>query len=242
MPRSKRSKTVVLTKVEKKTHEAKQEIIKQIREAFDVYNAVYVIDSHNMNSSGWQELRTTMKDYARIFMGKNQLMRYALGKTEEESYRGKTWQLGRLLKGMTGLLFTSAPEEKVRTALSSASRPCLARGGDVASKTIVIPQGPLDRDKYSFALEPELRKLGLPTSLQNTVIHVLCDHVLCKEGDVLTSAQARLLKHFGHVLSESSVTIRGVWHKETEDLDVLDENYLYLLDVDPVEDDEQSDY
>lgn len=241
MPRSKRSKTVVLTKVEKKTREAKQEIIKQIREAFDIYDTVYVIDSHNMNSSSWQQLRTAMKDCARIFMGKNQLMRYALGKTEEESYRSKTWQLGRLLKGMTGLLFTSAPEEKVRSALASAARPCLARGGDVATKTIVIPQGPLDRDKYSFALEPELRKLGLPTSLQNTVIHVLCDHVLCKEGDILTSAQARLLKHLDHVLSESSVTIRGVWHKATEDLDVLDANCLYLLDTAPAEEDEQSD-
>ena len=54
-----------------------------------------------------------------------------------------------------------------------------------------MDKGPLKQ--FSHSMEPHLRKLGLPTSLQKGVIMLLNDYTVCKEGDNLTSEQASLL-------------------------------------------------
>ncbi|TNJ29278.1 Ribosomal protein L10 [Giardia muris] len=242
MAKSKRARVIPLTKVEKKPREWKEQLIRNIRESFDTYGDVYVIEAHNMTNWAWNQLRTQTRATSRLFMGKNQVMRFALGKSEEDSYRQRTWQLGRLLRGMTGLLFTNATRDELEKALAASKTNCSAVGGDIATETILIPKGPLDRDRYSFSLEPELRKLGLPTQLQNGIIHVMGDYTICQEGQQLTAAQARLLNHFGHSLGQRSLSIRGVWHKATEDLDILDEDCLGLLDesLDEAEEDSAS--
>ena len=47
---------------------------------------------------------------------------------------------------------------------SQFSEPDFARSGNVAPQTVVIDQGPLPA--FSHSMEPQLRQLGLPTSLQ----------------------------------------------------------------------------
>lgn len=240
MVKSKRARVIPLTRVEKKPREWKEQLIQNIRAAFDTYDDVYVIRAHNMTSWAWNQLRINTRATSRLFMGKNQVMRFALGKSEEDTYRRRTWQLGRLLRGMTGLLFTNAPREDLEKVLAASQTSCNAVGGDVATETVIIPEGPLDSDRYAFSLEPELRKLGLPTQLRNGIIHVIGEYTICQEGQQLTAAQARLLNHFGHSLGKRTLTILAVWHKVTEDLDILDEDCLGLLDesVDEAEEDD----
>jgi len=42
-------------------------------------------------------------------------------------------------------------------------------------------------------MEPQLRKLGLPTTLKTGVVTCLFDYTVCNKGDVLTPEQAQLL-------------------------------------------------
>jgi len=42
-------------------------------------------------------------------------------------------------------------------------------------------------------MEPQLRKLGLPTALKKGVVTCLFDYTVCKKGDTLTPEQAQLL-------------------------------------------------
>lgn len=42
-------------------------------------------------------------------------------------------------------------------------------------------------------MEPQLRKLGMSTRLNKGVVTLDRDHVLCREGDVLTPEQGNLL-------------------------------------------------
>ncbi len=66
-----------------------------------------------------------------------------------------------------------------------------ARSGFKATENVSIPEGPLTN--FVGSMVEGLRKLGLPVELQNGVIHVLHNYTICKEGDVLTPEQAKLL-------------------------------------------------
>ncbi|CAO2589726.1 mRNA turnover protein 4 homolog, partial [Lemmus lemmus] len=43
------------------------------------------------------------------------------------------------------------------------------------------------------------------------VVTLLSDYEVCKEGDVLTPEQARVLKLFGYEMAEFKVTIKYRW-------------------------------
>ena len=63
-------------------------------------------------------------------------------------------------------------------------------------------------------MEPQLRQLGLPTSLAKGVVTLVKDHVVCTEGDTLSSEQARVLKLLGHMQAEFRLRLTGVWSKD----------------------------
>ena len=90
-----------------------------------------------------------------------------------------------------------------------------ARSGNIATETVTLQPGPLEQ--FPFNMEPYLRQLGLPTSLQRGlqisipisfwlekkiithfllilgVVTLLKEHTVCKEGSTLTPEEARLL-------------------------------------------------
>lgn len=66
-----------------------------------------------------------------------------------------------------------------------------ARSGFVTPETIELPAGPLP--DFSHSIEPHLRQLGMPTSLQKGVVTLLKDYTVCTEGQTLTPEQARIL-------------------------------------------------
>jgi mRNA turnover protein 4 len=61
----------------------------------------------------------------------------------------------------------------------------------LATETVVLDSGPLKQ--FPHSLEPHLRQLGMPTTLQKGVVTLLKDYEVCKEGVALTPEQARIL-------------------------------------------------
>lgn len=59
------------------------------------------------------------------------------------------------------------------------SEPEYARSGFVATKDVILPKGPLE--DFSHSIEPHLRQLGLPTSLERGVIHLIKEYqvIIC---------------------------------------------------------------
>lgn len=66
-----------------------------------------------------------------------------------------------------------------------------ARSGFVTCETIQLPAGSLL--DFSHSIEPHLRQLGMPTSLQKGVVTLLKDYTVCTQGQTLTPEQARIL-------------------------------------------------
>jgi mRNA turnover protein 4 len=125
-------------------------------------------------------------------MGKNKVMRLALGKEAADEYKENLHLLSQQLSGNCGLLFTDQPRAEVLEFFSNYRERDYARAGFEATQEVSLLAGPLPQ--FSHAIEPYLRtKLGLPCSLRDGVVHLECDHVVCKPGDILTPEQAKLL-------------------------------------------------
>lgn len=69
--------------------------------------------------------------------------------------------------------------------------PDFARTGNIATEEVTIVAGPLTQ--FQHTMEPELRKLGLHTSLKKGIVTLDTDYTICKKGDKLKPEQARLL-------------------------------------------------
>lgn len=146
-------------------------------------------------------------------------MAKALGHTREDEYQPATSQLARHLVGNVGLLFTNREVDSVRAYFTSLAETDFARAGTTATRDFTIPPGPVyasageigveEDTLLPHTLEPELRKLLVPTSLEKgkVVLNQADGYQVCREGDVLDSRQTRLLKMFGVEMAEFRVQL-----------------------------------
>lgn len=235
MPKSKRDRKVALTKTSKKGGlEFKQGIIDKIRKSVDEHSHVFVFAVDNMRNNHLKAVREAWKGdsgrSADFFLGKNRVMGVALGREEAEEYCEGLHQVSRLLRGPNrGLMVTNESEQKVLKFFRGHEEPDFARTGGVATETFTIPEGPLPQ--FGHAMEPQLRALGLPTTLKKGVICLLKEHTVCRAGDKLTSEQARILKLFGHKQASFTVSLVAVWSKvnggEDTEFKMLDSSKVY---------------
>lgn len=73
------------------------------------------------------------------------------------------------------------------------------------------------------SLDPHLRSLGIPTSLQRGVPTLASPYTVCKEGDTLTTQQAGMLKTLGYQMAQFRVVLQNVWVKEQSKTLTIDE-------------------
>ncbi|CAB4055884.1 MRT4 [Lepeophtheirus salmonis] len=197
MPKSKRDKKVSLTKTDKKVGlESKRALVDKIRESLDAYTRVFIFETENARNLHLQKIRREWKEDkggSVFFMGKNRVMSLALGRSAEEEVGPGLHKISALLNGQ---------------------QPDFARSGGIAPQTVVLPEGPIQ--EMSFAIEPQLRALGLPSTLKKGILHLTKDHVVCKEGQTLDSTQARILKLFGMKHADFSIKLLAYWDRNHE--------------------------
>ncbi|EPQ28863.1 uncharacterized protein PFL1_03666 [Pseudozyma flocculosa PF-1] len=199
MPRARRSKVVSLTKTDKKTKDDKANLMEKVRDAAQQYPYVWLLAVGNMRNAYLKQVRDLWKG-SKIFFGKHNVIAKALGTTEEEEIRTGISGIASRLTGNVGLLFTESPPAEVVDWFKEYSRIDFARGGFKATETVVLPEGPVmarttPPETLPHPIEPQLRKLGMPTELKRGVPTLLQEYRVCKKGDALTADQAQILKH-----------------------------------------------
>ncbi|KAB1269354.1 mRNA turnover protein 4-like protein [Camelus dromedarius] len=194
MPKSKRDKKVSLTKTAKKGLELKQNLIEELRKCVDMYKYLFIFSVANMRNSKLKEIRSAWK-HSRMFFGKNKVMMVALGRSPSDEYKDNLHQ------------------EEVNEWFTKYTEMDYARAGNKATFTVSLDPGPLEQ--FPHSMEPQLRQLGLPTALKKGVVTLLSDYEVCREGDVLTPEQARVLKLFGYEMAEFKVTIEYMWDAQS---------------------------
>ncbi|XP_053448595.1 mRNA turnover protein 4 homolog [Nycticebus coucang] len=211
MPKSKHDKKVSLTKTAKKGLELKQNLREEIQKCVDTYKYLFIFSVANMRNSKLKDIWNAWKHSWRFF-GKNKVMMVALGQSPSDEHKDNLYQASKKLKGEAGLLFTNRSKEEVNEWFTKYTEMDCARAGNKATFTVSLDPGPLEW--FPHSMEPQLRQLGLPTALKRGVVTLLSDCEVCKEGDVLTPEQARVLL-FGYEMAGFKVTIKYMWDAES---------------------------
>jgi mRNA turnover protein 4 len=174
-----------------------------------------------------------------LFFGKTKVMAVALGHNPETEAAPNLHKLSPYLTGAVGLLFTSRDPESVLSYFDAFRPLDFARAGTVSTRSFSIPNGqvysrggeiPASEDEpVSHTIEPELRKLGVPTRLvKGKVMLELTDgqegYPVCKEGEVLDSRQTTLLKMFGVATAEFKVDLKAQWTRSTGEVTILEKD------------------
>ncbi|XP_064482409.1 mRNA turnover protein 4 homolog [Ornithodoros turicata] len=211
MPRSKRSRQVSLTQTKKRGIEQKEKLIKEVRDAFDQYDKVFVYSVKNMRNSKLKDVRQEWKD-SRFYFGKNKVLAVALGRCIDEDHRPNLHHVSERLRGQCGLLFTNRVKEDVLNWFQEYRDSDYAHAGSPAAWRVFLDKGPLTQ--FVHSMEPHLRQLGLPTTLQRGVVTLSKEHVICEEGDILRPEQASLLKLLGIKMAEFRVFLEFMWNAD----------------------------
>ncbi|EGC36781.1 hypothetical protein DICPUDRAFT_31349, partial [Dictyostelium purpureum] len=202
---------VPLTKVTKNPGEKKKKLINTIKDTIDNYKSIYLFTYENMRNNKLKALRTAWST-SKFLFGKNKVLAYGLGKSEEDELKTGLHKLSEHLEGECGLFFTNEPREKVLEYFENFSEKDFPRSGFVPEETITIKEGPLTG--FVHSMETYLRGLGLPTSLKNGVIYLERDYDICEEGVAINPDQSQLLKLFNHQISEFKIVVKGVYTEE----------------------------
>eukprot|EP00730_Choanoeca_flexa_P009737 TRINITY_DN1304_c0_g1_i1.p1 TRINITY_DN1304_c0_g1~~TRINITY_DN1304_c0_g1_i1.p1 ORF type:complete len:221 (+),score=35.98 TRINITY_DN1304_c0_g1_i1:83-745(+) len=208
MPKSKRAKLVSLTKTDRKGLETKSELVEQIQTCLSEYDRVYTFSVENMRNSKLKDVRMAWRD-SRFFFGKNKVMARAFGYGPEDEFAPNSHKVSQHLKGNVGVLFTNRDHDKVVEWFGEFAELDYARSGNPATETVEIPAGPLP--DFSHTMEPQLRQLGMPTSLKRGVVTMDDQYRICRKGDTLTPEQARMLKLFAKPMATFQIVLMTVF-------------------------------
>lgn len=216
MPKSKRDKKISLTKTDKKGLVLKQRIMEDVKKCVEEYSRIFLISIQNTRNTKLLDLRAEWKD-SKLFFGKLRIIALGLGKSKETEVAEGIHKLANAMKnpsmtGQYGLLFTNRPKNQVIEWANEYEEMEYARSGFVTPETVELPEGPLPQFQHS--MEPQLRQLGMPTSLQKGVITLLKPFKVCQEGEALTPEQAQILKLLGKPLAVFKLLLLGVYTKK----------------------------
>ncbi|KAF8465815.1 mRNA turnover protein 4-like protein [Gautieria morchelliformis] len=220
MPKSKRAKVVSLTKTGKKDRLRKEDLLKQIQDNANLWEYVYAFRIGQMRNSHLKTVRKLWKDDARMFFGKRAVMSKALGTSPETEHRLGLHKIAQRIKGQTGLFFTSFAPDKTEEWFEDFNAPDFARAGNMADRDVVLPLGPISRstdppEPFPHNMDPQLRTLGLKTTLVKGVPTLTSEHIVCRKGDTLTPEQAQLLKLLLIQMVTFRVTLHARWDSKT---------------------------
>lgn len=203
-------------------------MINELQTNAEKWRYCWLFEVGAMRNSHLKTVRKLWKDSARMFFGRGAVMAKALGTTLEEEHRAGLHKLAKQIKGQVGLFFTNTEPQEVIEWFADFQQPDFARAGNIASRTVILPLGPVMRhhsdppEPFPHNEEPQLRKLGLSTSMNKGVPTLTAPHKLCNQGKVLTAEQAQLLKLIGEKMVVFRVGLIARWDSTTGEVEQID--------------------
>jgi len=173
----------------KKSKDRKYQLADELKEHFDNYSKLFIVDCDNVGSDQMNCIRKNLRGQATVYCGKNTQMRRVLRELEET--RPELEKIRKALKLNVALVFTNGDLSEMCERIAEDKKPSMAKAGALAQCDVTIPKG-------VTALEPSmtqfLQALNIGSKITKGSIEIINDVELLKTGDKIDSSQAALLQ------------------------------------------------
>ena len=172
-----------------------QELIKQ-------YDVIALSKITKVRATQLMMIRKKFRDDIKILIIKNKVAQRALEKVNDIAGLPK---LSKVLEGQCALMFTSMSPFKLNLLLSQNKVFLPAKGGDIATKDIIITSG--NTGITPGPVLSEFKEANVPTKIEQGNIWVTRDTVAAKPGTVISQKLASLLSKLNIKPVEAGIAI-----------------------------------
>ena len=185
----------------------KTQMYQQIQELPKKYNVIALVRMEKVRASQLLPLRKKLQGEVDVFSIKDKIAKLALKKTGIKGIE----KLVEKLNGQCLLMFTNMSPFKLNVLLGKNKMMLSARGGDLASKDVVIPA-----KNTGIAPGPMLtdfKENGIPTKIDQGTIWIMKETIPAKKGEVISEKLAALLGKLDIKPIEASIVLNSALEK-----------------------------
>ena len=176
---------------EKTIPQWKQDIVEKLTETINDSEMVGLVNVEGVGAKQLEGIRDSLRESAVIKMARNTLMIRAL----EKSNKASIGDLIQYVKGPVSFVFSDQDPFTLSKFLSENKTAAPAKGGQIASKDIIVPA--MNTGVAPGPFISELAGLKIPSRVKGGVIHITEDTVAVKAGSVISNAMALMLSRLG---------------------------------------------
>jgi len=173
----------------KKSRDRKYQLADELKEHFDTYQKLFVVEVDNVGSNQLHEIRKAMRGTALVYCGKNTQMRRVIRELEEK--RPELEKIRLACKLNIAFVFTNNSLPDVCKMIVDNKKASPAKAGATAQRGVTVEKGitSLEPSMTSF-----LQALNISSKITKGQIEIVNDVELFKEGDKVDASQAALLQ------------------------------------------------
>lgn len=206
-------------------NETKIKHVQELVEKIKHHQLVGVVNFQNLPAQQLQAIRETLRNKGvEIVMTRKNLLKLALENSEIKNVQ----TLIEKVRGMPALLFSNGNPFGLYGTLQRNKSNAPIRGGQEASKDIVVSAGPTN-----FAPGPiisELAAVGIKTKVDGGKLAILSDVTVAKEGDKVSAQLAGLLTRLDIKPMEIGLNLIALWEDgfvfESKQLHIDEQEYI----------------
>lgn len=171
--------------------ERKKAMVKEVGSLIEMYPVIGLLDMYKLPSRQLHDIRESMKGKAVIKMVKKKIMKIIIEKNEKAGLQ----KILEEIKEQPALLFSEVNPFELAKIIESSRTTAAAKPGDVATKDIVVKEGPT-------SLKPgpvigELQRVKIPAGVEGDKIVVKKDTVVTREGEEIDRNVSEVLSKLG---------------------------------------------
>ncbi|GAW81582.1 ribosome biogenesis protein MRT4 [Plasmodium gonderi] len=213
MPKSKRNITISLTKVKKKLNkkELKEQKLSELKKFIEIPNIfIYVLDIRTCSNNNLKQAIEYFKPDGKFFIGKNKLMKVALGKNEKSEFKPNVFKVAELLVGNRILLITKDAPLKVLKFFNEFQPEEYIKPGNICTQDVTLKCGDVLDVPVSMQKDLQKRKLNFDIIDQKIILRE--DKILAEKDKLMSVENSKLLRMLNMKISHFDITVLGYWN------------------------------
>lgn len=192
-------------KKERRNYPKKKRLIyRELQELPKNYNVIALSKMTGVRATQLMTIRKKFRDSIKILIIKNKVAQRAFEKIT--GVQGLA-NLSKELEGQCALMFTNINAFKLNLILNQNKVFLPAKGGDIATKEIMIPAG--NTGITPGPVLSEFKEANVPTKIDQGSIWVTKDTVTTKPGDVISTKLASLMSKLNIKPIEAGITVNS---------------------------------